>query len=263
MLPSAIVIVLRETLEASILISVMLSIGRHYRLGISWLFIALTVGLVGATFYALNLGTISDMFDYVGQEVVNALLQYTIYFILLVICVAQYHGSSKSLRHLVVFMGAAVAIAVVREGGELVIFYSGILQDEANLLNAATSGFIGLAVGMSAGALCFYALAALPSLQVRKIHIILICFIAGGMVLQATQLLIQADWIPAYTAIWDSNWLLSEASITGQLAYAVFGYEATPSLLELSVYLNALLIMPALVLLSKRWLVDPSLNIEK
>ena len=263
MLLNIIVIVLRETLEASILISVMLSIGRHYRLGISWLFIALVAGLIGATFYALNLGSISDMFDYVGQEVVNASLQYTIYCFLLVICVAQYHGSSKCVRHLPMLMGAAVAIAIVREGGELVVFYSGFLQAGANFSNAATSGFIGLAIGMSAGALCFYALAALSSLQVRKAHAISLCLIAGGMVLQATQLLIQADWINASTAIWDSNWLLPESSVTGQIAYAVFGYEATPSLLELSVYLNALLIMPGLVLLSKKWLVDPSLNIEK
>ena len=263
MLLNIIVIVLRETLEASILISVMLSVGRHYRLGISWLFIALMAGLIGALFYALNLGSISDMFDYMGQEVVNASLQYTIYFLLLMVCVAQYHGSSKCLRYLPMLMGSAVALAIVREGGELFVFYSGFLQGGANFLNAATSGFIGLAIGMSAGALCYYALAALSSLQVRKTHIILLCFIAGGMVLQATQLLIQADWIPAYEAIWDSNWLLPESSITGQIAYAVFGYEATPSLLELIVYLSAILIMLGLVLLRRKLTADPPLNAEK
>ena len=74
MLLNIIIIVLRETLEASILISVMLSISKTNGIAISWLSLALLAGIVGGFLYAINLATISELLDYVGQEVTNAFI---------------------------------------------------------------------------------------------------------------------------------------------------------------------------------------------
>ena len=60
--------------------------------------------------------------------------------------------------------------------------------------------------------------------------------LAAGMVLQATQLLMQVDWLSSGEPLWDSSWFIAEASVVGQMAYAIFGYEATPSLIELGAY---------------------------
>ncbi len=263
MLLSIIVIVLRETLEASILVSVMLSVSRYHGLGISWLLVALGTGLVGATLYALNLGNISIMFDYMGQEILNAFMQYSVYALLVLVCATQYHGNPAWVARLPLFMALAVTIAVVREGGELVIFYSGFLQGGADLLNATTSGFIGLTIGMSAGAICFYSLVMLPASLGRTAHTVFLMLIAGGMVLQATQLLIQADWLPGHIPAWDTNGVLPEDSIMGQLAYAVFGYEATPSWLEIVTYLGALSLMFGIIALFSRRASNPMLCVEK
>jgi high-affinity iron transporter len=40
--------------------------------------------------------------------------------------------------------------------------------------------------------------------------------------------------------IWDSSKIMSETSIMGQIAYAVFGYEATPSIASVFTYLFAI-----------------------
>ena len=64
----------------------------------------------------------------------------------------------------------------------------------------------------------------------------------------ATQLLIQADWLPSELPIWNSNKLLSEQSIIGQLASANFGYEATPTLIQLYFYLVSLSLIPLTLL---------------
>lgn len=238
MLLNIIVIVLRETLEASVLISLLLAIGQRSRLGLAWLLPALALGFVGAAIYAWNLRAISEWFDYVGQEVVNAALQYSIYICLLVVCAWR---DKLSAVWLLVLMSLTVVLAITHEGGELVVFYSGFLQAGEPWLNAATSGFIGLAIGLSVGVLCFYLLATIkPAVAVGNI---LLCLVAAGMALQATQLLIQADWLSAAQPVWNSNPLLAESSTAGQLAYAVFGYEATPSLPEVSAYLAALLLI--------------------
>ncbi|MCB1667757.1 MAG: hypothetical protein R3E73_03535 [Porticoccaceae bacterium] len=240
MLLSIIVIVLRETLEASVLISIMLSLTHCRKLPTSWLYPALLSGLTGAGIYALSLGWISEQFDYVGQEVLNASLQYLIYVLLVIVCAMQYLGGTRHTRHLPLFMALTVAIALVREGGELVVFYSGFLQGNTSLTSAVTSGFIGLALGLSAGVVFYYGVILLPEIEVRRTLTLLLSLIACGMVLQATQLLIQADWLPTNQPLWDSNELLAENSIAGQIAYAIFGYESRPSVVEISFYLVAM-----------------------
>ena len=137
-------------------------------------------------------------------------------------------------------MALTVAIALVREGGELVVFYSGFLQGNTSLTSAVTSGFIGLALGLSAGVVFYYGVILLPEIEVRRTLTLLLSLIACGMVLQATQLLIQADWLPTNQPLWDSNELLAENSIAGQIAYAIFGYESRPSVVEISFYLVAM-----------------------
>ena len=113
---------------------------------------------------------------------------------------------------------------------------------------------VGLMIGLSVGILCYLALTALlrPT-NAQRVQRIVLPLVAAGMVLQATQLLIQADWLPAGPALWNSSALLSEHSISGQMAYAVFGYEATPTAVEIGFYLGALVVLLASqTLLSQR-----------
>lgn len=246
MLLGIIVIVLRETLEASILISLLLSIACQYQLKAHWLLLAMILGVLGAVLYALNLADISDAFDYVGQEVCNAIIQYSIVILLILVFVLHNKKITKKPVGITVYMAAAVAFAIIREGGELVVFYSGVLQSGTSLLNAITSGFIGLVIGMSVGALCFYGLVMLASHTAKIIQNIMLALISSGMALQATQLLMQADWLPNLAALWDTNSWLAESSLLGQLAYAVLGYEATPSMVEVSVYFMIIVLFDGL-----------------
>jgi high-affinity iron transporter len=241
MLLNIIIIVLRETLEASILISVMLSISKTNGIAISWLLLALLAGIVGGVLYAVNLATISELLDYVGQEVTNAFILCLIYCALVIVCWGQYLASAMWLRVLPLCMGVGVALAITREGGELIVFYSGFMQGGASFINAITSGFIGLTVGMSAGALCFYALTSLSLHRAKIAHLVILSLIAGGVLLQASLLLIQADWLSYNMPVWDSSKIMSETSIMGQIAYAVFGYEATPSIASVFTYLFAII----------------------
>ena len=77
-----IIIVLRETLEASVLVAVLLSIAKSQRIGASWLWVALFPGLFGAIVYGAYMGDVSEWFDYTGQELVNASLQILIYLLI-------------------------------------------------------------------------------------------------------------------------------------------------------------------------------------
>ncbi len=236
MLLNIIVIVLRETLEASILIAVLLSVSFSQSIKFSWVPMAILAGFIGAICYGYNLGSISEWLDYAGQEVVSASLQLIVYLLICLLVPLQWRSMPASKNLIRVLMSTIVCAALIREGGELYIFYTGFLQKEEVLLRAIMSGFIGLAVGLSVGAVIYYALAAREQSQAKTLHGAILTLVAAGMMLQATQLMIQVDWLSSGEPLWDSNWLIPESSVVGQVVYAIFGYEATPSLIEIGVY---------------------------
>jgi high-affinity iron transporter len=250
MLIDAVVIILRETLEAAILVSILISISNTVGIKLYWLLLSLTAGILSAVTYAISLGSISTWFDYVGQEVVNSSIQYLIYSSLLATAILTVNNHLRPKIFLTLAMASAVTLAMVREGSEIIIFFTGFLSKEDMMTQALTSGFIGLTIGMSVGALCYFLITSCPHKNRMKLQITLLSFIAAGMVAQATQLLIQADWIPSTNHLWDSSDFLPEQSTVGQLVYATFGYEATPTPVEVYSYLIALLLIPTAIAVS-------------
>jgi len=95
---------------------------------------------------------------------------------------------------------------------------------------------IGFSIGISAGFLLFYALIELPRKWDIAVPILLLAMFAGNMLSQSSAQLIQADWLPSTPALWDTSGWISENSIMGQLLYALIGYEANPSLIQVAAY---------------------------
>ena len=80
--------------------------------------------------------------------------------------------------------------------------------------------------------------------------------VAAGMSSQAALLLIQADWLPAQLPLWDSSGWLPETSVTGQVLYALVGYEATPTPVQAGFYAGGMglfMLLTALAWRTNRW----------
>jgi high-affinity iron transporter len=69
------------------------------------------------------------------------------------------------------------------------------------------------------------------------------------MCAQAVQLLVQADWLTSAGPAWDTSWLVPEASLPGQLLYALVGYEAAPSVVVAAGYGVGLAILTAAIVI--------------
>jgi len=234
---NSIVVVLKETIEAGILVSVMLSISQCYRIPGRWWKWGALLGLAGAVLYAWRLPQLTEWFNYAGQEVVNCALQLSIFGCVLLLIARLVQNQTRGLPLL---LALAMGLAMVREGAEILVFYIGVTQQGEPLASAVTSGFVGVTIGASVGALVYYSLTLQRSAYAARAALLLLALIASGMVLQASQLLIQIDWLPVAAPLWNSNALLLEQSPLGQLAYAVFGYEATPSPIEVIFHFAAL-----------------------
>lgn len=247
MLLDAILTVLRETLEAGVLVSLLASASRGHGLRLIWLAVALPSGIAAAVLYAIYLQTISAWLDGVGQELLNATLQFAICLLLLVI-LALTRAASRPQRALAACMATIVVLSVSREAGEILIFLSSYLRVESDLVRALTSGLVGLFVGLSVGVLTFLVLTTVRSTIARKVQVALLALVCVGMAVQGTQLLTQADWLPSGMPVWDSNGLLNEKSMVGQLVYAVFGYEATPAPAEVVALISSTCLVGAVLL---------------
>lgn len=250
MLIDAVVLVLRETLEAGVLIPLLVVVATQRGMGYRWLAVALVGGMALAVVYASWLGEISTWFGYTGQERLDATSQFSICAtIIALVFLLQREGAATSARRLLRgLLITPVTLATMREAVEIIVFYQGFAHDAHALRLALVSGIIGLAIGVSVGVLAYHAVLAMPAARARRVLVAVISLVGAGMALQATQLLAQADIVPSTLPVWDSSALVSEASVTGQMLYAVFGYESSPSAWELGAYVTTLLLAAGAVL---------------
>lgn len=250
MLSTSVIIMLREVLEAVFLVSLFLSVSRTHGISNRWLVIAVPLGSMAAIAYAASLPLIAGLFDGVGQEISNALSQFTI-AILLPLCLLGHiralNQTSDNNTLLKLGMTTVTALALMREGGEIYLYLSAFLgvPEWRSSLYAGSS--IGIGLGLSIGALFYFWLCSFSARRTLLISSILASMIAAGMSLQGCKMLIQADWMND-GQLWDSSGLLSEDSATGQLFYALFGYEASPSANQVACYFTVLLLSLAVLL---------------
>lgn len=246
MLVNSVIIVLREVLEAALMVSVLLAVSRPLQLRVNWLTTGLLLGLVGAVAYGLSIHRISELFEGVGQEVVNALLQCGAFASLVVsgfLIARQKCEPYQGGRILQVAMATAIVLTVSGEGAELLVFVSGFVQMSDFLSNVGLGSLVGAAIGYSVGVLFYYFLLSLEARRALWISLVLLTLIASGIIRQATGLLIQADWITVAGPLWNSSGLIPEESLPGQLLYALVGYEATPSTVEVLMYTASVTVM--------------------
>lgn len=240
MLINAVIIILREVLEASLIMGVLLALSQLNLLSKTWCVKAVILGVLGAVVYAVNLAIISALHDGVGQEIVNTALYVFIFiFVLLII----YGLRDKQYSNVAIAaMFACVALAVVREGSEIIVYIHGFSTIPELFTPILIGSSIGAGIGLSMGVFIYYLIVNLPFLYGVRFSFIVLVFIAGGMVSQATQMLLQADLISSDLPIWDTSHIVSEQSIVGQILFAMMGYEATPILLQVVLYVFSILL---------------------
>jgi high-affinity iron transporter len=260
---NAVILILQELLEAALLISVLLVVTRQLRprwpglqLRRYWVLWALGCGGLGAWLYAGWMPVIAEWFDYVGQDVVNALLQAVI-IVLMLVFGWLFPAGRKQVPAFgwlaAVCLVGMVALVVAREGSEIILYVDGIMGQPGNLSPVLLGGLMAAGIGLSGGVFLHFGLTSLRALPSLRTALVLLALFIGSMASQVVILLTQADWLPYTEEAWDSSALLDEAGITGQLLYALVGYEATPSLLQVLVYLIVIVTVMLTPLFRRGW----------
>jgi high-affinity iron transporter len=129
-------------------------------------------------------------------------------------------------------------IAVFREGIELALFLTAAAFT-ATAAATVIGALVGLAAAVLAGWLLFATTARLDLRAFFRVTSILLIFFAAGLVAHGVHELTEAGLIPALIEhVWDTNPVLDENSLLGQILKSLLGYNGNPSLTEIIAYLS-------------------------
>ena len=255
---AALVIVFREVFEAGLVVGIVMAVtagvaGRGY-----WIAGGVIAGVLGACGVALFTGGLSELFGGNGQEVFNAsILGFAVLMLTWHNVWMARHGrelvaelraageavvaGSKSLLALAI----VVAIAVLREGSEVVLFLYGVAAAQGGASWAMVAGgAVGLVLGASVCLLTYLGLITIPTRYLFSVTSALIALLAAGMAAQAIAFLEQADIVTALDqTVWDTSWILSDSSFLGRALHTLIGYVDQPTAMQVVVYAMTLFII--------------------
>lgn len=275
---STALIVFREVLEAALIVGLVLTATRGVPRRHVFVSAGIVAGLLGAGVVAYFADVLAEAMEGVGPELFNAGV------LLLAAGMLAWHNvwMAQHGRQLVAEMktvGAAVsegarpvhvlavviALAVLREGAEVVLFVYGIASSgESPGTTLLFGGLLGIAAGVAVGGALYFGLLRIPTRHLFTVTGALLVLLAAGMAAQAAAFLSQAGWLPILTPmVWDSSSILSQHSLMGEMLHTLVGYVDRPSGIQLAAYFIAMVLIGGLTLASRRpILLRPTLAIS-
>jgi high-affinity iron transporter len=267
---AALVIVFREVFEAGLIVGIVMAVTAGVPGRTAWIAGGVAAGVLGACVVALFTTGLSELFGGNGQEVFNAgILGFAVLMLTWHNVWMSRHGrelvaelraageavvaGSKSLFALAI----VVAVAVLREGSEVVLFLYGVAAAQGGGSWAMVGGgLVGLVLGSSVCLLTYLGLITIPARYLFAVTSALIALLAAGMAAQAIAFLEQANIITALDqTVWDTSWLLSDSSFLGRALHTLVGYVDQPTAMQVVVYAVTL---SAIVVLMKLFAAPPA-----
>jgi high-affinity iron transporter len=259
---AALLIVFREVFEAGLIVGIVMAVTAGVARRGYWIAGGVTAGVLGACVVALFTGGLSELFGGSGQEVFNAgILGFAVLMLTWHNVWMSRHGrelvaelraageavaaGSKSLLALAI----VVAIAVLREGSEVVLFLYGVAAAQGGASWAMVGGgFIGLILGSSVCLLTYFGLITIPARYLFGVTSALIALLAAGMAAQAIAFLEQANIVTALDeTVWNTSWILSDSSFLGRALHTLVGYVDQPTAMQVVVYAATLAVIVVLM----------------
>jgi high-affinity iron transporter len=261
MLPTAI-IVFREVLEAALIVGIVMAASRGAPGRNRWVGGGIAAGILGALAVAAGAGAISAAVAGIGEELFDATVLFAAVGMLgwhniwmsahgrdLAAHAVRLGGAVRSGAEPLWALAFAVALAVLREGSEAVLFLYGIaLANPGGAMAMAIGGAIGLALGVAAGAAIYWGLVSIPMRLLFTVTSWLVLLLAAGLASQGAAFLLQADLLPPLDAnLWDTSFILSDQGLAGRILHTLIGYTAQPAGIQVVFYLGTLMIIGGLM----------------
>ncbi|MFO0995380.1 MAG: FTR1 family protein [Alphaproteobacteria bacterium] len=246
------IIVFREALEIAIVVALLLAATKGVRGRWMWLGVGLAAGVAGSCVVAYFADVIAGSFAGSGEDVFNAVvLLLTAIMVAWTIAWMRRHSAEIAMTAretgarirsgdapLYIF-ATTVAITVLRDGSELVVFLAALrLAGEVSSGNIAGGFVLGIAGGIVTGTLLYGGVMWTRLRSVFTMITVLLAFLAAGLAAQAAAFFVSSGWLPPLLdPLWDMSSILDNDSVGGRFAHSIFGYVAQPSGMQVLAYL--------------------------
>ncbi len=257
----SLIIVFREAMEAGLIVGVVLAATNGVVGRAGWIAGGIAAGVAGASLVAAFAGALSNAFQGTGQETFTAtILLFAVAMLTWHIVWMSHHGRAMAAeltqvgeqvrlgQRSLAALAVVVAVAVLREGAEVVLFLFGIVAaTHTGMLSLTIGGVAGLVLAGVVSWLLYRGLVAIPLRHMFRVTNGLIALLAAGMAGQAAAVLHSADLIPGWgEQLWDTSAILSEDSFLGRSLHALVGYSARPSGVQVAAWLATLVMLAVL-----------------
>ena len=251
----ALIIVFREVIEAGIIVGIIMAVTKGVPGSRLMAGAGVAAGVLGACLVAAFAGAIAEALNGVGQELFNASI------LSLAVCMLAWHNiwmashgrelaaearrlgqEVRSGARSLVALAIVVAVAVMREGSEVVLFLYGLVAAGGTTARDLLIGsLLGLAAGVAVSAVTYFGLVTIPARRLFAVTSALITFLAAGLASQSVNFLQQADVVTLWSdTAWDTSGILSDTSLFGRVLHTLIGYSDQPSVLQVIVYATTL-----------------------
>lgn len=253
---ASLIIVFREAMEAGLIIGIVLAATEGVLGRGRWIAAGVAAGVAGASLIAVFAATLSDAFEGTGQEIFTAaILCFAVAMLSWHILWMSHHARTMAaeLREVgkavrlgqrsLAALAIVVAVAVMREGAEVVLFLYGIVMaSHMSAPSLAAGGACGLAAACLVSWLLYRGLVTIPLHRLFQVTNGLITLLAAGMAGQAAAVLHGADLLPGWgDQLWDTSFILADDGLAGRGLHALIGYAAQPSGIQFAAWLGTLL----------------------
>ncbi|WP_017462882.1 FTR1 family iron permease [Dyella ginsengisoli] len=256
-MPGVALLVFREVLEAALIVSIVCAATRGVRLRGLFVLGGIGLGLAGALLVALGAGFIAGLASGSGQELLNAGV------LLAAVAMIGWHvvWMSRHARELAQHMSAVgqavkagsssltlllavIALAVLREGSEVVLFLYSMAMGGIGAGGLIGGIALGVGGGVALGFALYFGLLRIPLRHFFGATNVMLVLLAAGLASTAARFLLQANRLPALgEQLWDTSWLLSNGSLAGKTLGILVGYDASPAGIQLVFYAATLLLL--------------------
>jgi high-affinity iron transporter len=261
------IIVFREAMEAGLIVGIVLAATEGVVGRARWIAGGIALGIAGASVVAIFAAALSNAFEGAGQEVFTAaILGFAVVMLSWHILWMSRHARTvaaevRAVGQAVRFgqrslaaLGSVVAVAVMREGSEVVLFLYGIVAtSQSTATSLALGGVVGLALASVLSWLLYRGLVIIPLRYLFSVTNALVALLAAGMAGQAAALLNSVNLLPSLgERLWDTSFILADDSFVGRSLHALVGYSARPSGIQFVAWLITLLVLALLSYLLSR-----------
>lgn len=248
-------IAFRESLEAFLLVGILLAYLRQLEAMqyAKWIYAGVVAGLAAALGAAFILQFVIDQFQ---SKTYQLILTASIMLLAAVVLtymaiwmqkqVKEETGSAKEQLKQHVSTGNIIGIAflafisVWREGMETILFFSALVFNGTKI--SAPGGFLGFFLAILCVWLLLRGTRGVPIRQFFRWSSLLLIVIAAGLLSSATNILQGLNYLPGSAKpLFDLSGVLSDTHGLGEFLRGLFGYTATPSLLQFTVWLTFLI----------------------